>query len=1286
MAAEAPAVVPPTDAPAVVPPADGAIPGVWPPPDDQLEKWMMNTVKEGDPGARFLRTMLRMNPAYGTYLQTDADLINVVQMFSKRIKTKVSSFDSPNLMPPNVLIQPLCEMLWRVVGYVMHGVIELEEEANMPVPKEAAGMIRMLLNTNTQLSNKLNELRRVYLKELSAHRDKQRQVTPVAARAVANLQEHPIMFFEPLEFVLDDTTKDFVREAVVERIKLEMRTAFQSNDDNSEVANYIQELEEAKEKLQAEVKTCRVTINRLEEQQKTFTERDQKQKEELKNQKQEIQDLTKAMAELEKKLTTLEGELGNSKRKIAHLEGKLAAIDGTPVSKEVEVQHVDNTEALEELSQKLLKLEADNKQKQNFIDELNKKLADAKAALGKQGGTVIQEDPETQRLLDQALKVERELRAANEALEKALAEAEREAADLRASLAEAEAASGTVTEVKSSGPGGPSSADIAAQKKREEMAMKKLEAQFQKEKDSMQAKIKKLEKELEEANARIAELEENVPASEKKAKVVKQVGVPHEEHTALKVKLYETEQKLEKLEDDYALLEQKVQMLMDKLKEKFSDAEMSQILTKIQLAPPPIRKKRKKKAYERLYDDAQRRILELKMRQEKLRQLEEKSIRNMARVIASSRDARKVDMLGHLHKANQESANRFHDALENFQSSANRRGVSTGLEDPLDSEDDEGIRRSGGGVALSELEAATLDCFKDGVCPRCAFSALASVRLNHPIQQRGYQGAGLGAGAGGVFSGGASGTSSAPWNSHSASFGGRPDSTRSGSPSAAVRLGSPLGSGPLPGAMPFDAAFPMPAPPWRQERTSSLGSMSAPLGAASLGTSLSSMSAPLGATPLGASLGSMSAPHEPLGASLGSRLGATSGSQLSMGSTASAPSLIRPSPSLGHSSSGLSKGLSRGNTEGVGRFGFNVAEGAGVSPVSAMQFGAGMEPPPWRRARSDSPLGVDGKGNSSSPNASRSPPPGRGTGGIGGSRGNGGHGGAGGISPPQTQAPYPRQGGMVPLPSYGRIGRTGDPQFEPPPVPGRLPAAQTMALDPIGRSVGSGTKDPITKEPRMPHQAAHPGMQGALAKASATVRTLSPGMQGTKDPSPRPQPAQGGRIPAGSRSRSTSSDNMQGLRAAKSDGHRKTYAVSDDLGKQFAMDLGRPSSTPSPFGISPATRPLEASHRTHPGSGGIATGTKAHLGGGGSGTAYKNISAKQLPTVPSMRSVPNLSHAAPPPWNTPELPWETSPAAKRLAPKARKDSGPGGFVVTAIASQERMAATEERRRSLTEPA
>jgi len=324
----------------------------WPPPEKELETWMMNTVKEGDAGARFLRTMLQMNPAYGTYLQTDPDLVSVVAMFSKRIKTKVSQYDTPANIPPTILTQPLCELVWRVVGYVMHSVVELEEEANMPVPKEASGMIRMLLHTNTTLSNKLNESRRTYLKELSEHRDKQRRISKVAAAAVANLTEQPIMFFEPLEYILDETTKDFIRESVVERIKLEMRQAFANNDDNSEMQKYIDELETQLEAMKAEMKNIKAANNRMEAQMASYKEKDESQREEIRTLKEGNKEKDKTLAERDQEIQKLKDEILNKNNRIKHLETKLGEIPAPSTANEVEVQFDDNTEEMEQMRQK----------------------------------------------------------------------------------------------------------------------------------------------------------------------------------------------------------------------------------------------------------------------------------------------------------------------------------------------------------------------------------------------------------------------------------------------------------------------------------------------------------------------------------------------------------------------------------------------------------------------------------------------------------------------------------------------------------------------------------------------------------------------------------------------------------------------------------------------------------------------------------------------------------------------------------------------------------------------
>ncbi|CAE7041730.1 unnamed protein product [Symbiodinium sp. CCMP2456] len=62
-------------------------------------------------------------------------------------------------------------------------------------------------------------MRRDYLRELTCHRDKQRSISDEAQEVLQDLQEHPVMFFEPLKFVLDDVTKEFIKLVVEERVR-----------------------------------------------------------------------------------------------------------------------------------------------------------------------------------------------------------------------------------------------------------------------------------------------------------------------------------------------------------------------------------------------------------------------------------------------------------------------------------------------------------------------------------------------------------------------------------------------------------------------------------------------------------------------------------------------------------------------------------------------------------------------------------------------------------------------------------------------------------------------------------------------------------------------------------------------------------------------------------------------------------------------------------------------------------------------------------------------------------
>eukprot|EP00434_Breviolum_minutum_P023862 symbB.v1.2.021054.t1/scaffold1800.1/size100811/6 len=50
----------------------------------ELERWLMNTVKDPDPGALFLRQVLQMNPAYGGYMQSDKDVMLILGCFVER--------------------------------------------------------------------------------------------------------------------------------------------------------------------------------------------------------------------------------------------------------------------------------------------------------------------------------------------------------------------------------------------------------------------------------------------------------------------------------------------------------------------------------------------------------------------------------------------------------------------------------------------------------------------------------------------------------------------------------------------------------------------------------------------------------------------------------------------------------------------------------------------------------------------------------------------------------------------------------------------------------------------------------------------------------------------------------------------------------------------------------------------------------------------------------------------------------------------------------------------------
>mmetsp|Transcript_92739 Transcript_92739/g.145657 ORF Transcript_92739/g.145657 Transcript_92739/m.145657 type:complete len:1197 (+) Transcript_92739:159-3749(+) len=1160
----------------------------WPPPEEQLEKWMMNTVKEGDQCARFLRTLLQMNPAYGTYLTTDPDLFGVIKMFSKRLRTKLTKFENTSQMPPDIFHQTLCEMLWRIVGWVMHEVVELEEDANMPVPKEASGMIKMLLNTNTKLTTKLNDVRRAYLKELAAHRDRQRHISAQTQRAIDQLHESPIMFFDPLAFVLDESTKSFVREVIEERMKLEMRTNFQSNEDNAEITSYIEELEGKLELANAELQTCRATNNRLEEQLKTQKEREAKLLQDLKTQKEELAAAQEAAAAAEEALKQMQGDMNKAKRRIEHLEQKASGQDS---GKQGQSQYVDlNKEELSELREKVIYLEKELKFKTKEVDRF-KQMHEG----------VADEEQDSKKLLLQAMQVEKELRAANEALEKALKETEAEMKEMEKELKSL----GRKLRGSKEGDSSPTAEELAAMDAEFEKKLRKATTQQEKLVGELQNELDKLREQLKEANLEIKGLREGGDDKKPKQKVVKQVGVPEEDFSRLQLKCDEQEKEIERLETDMAALEQKCSMLMEKLKDKFTDAEIANIVEKIKLAPPPKPKKeRKKKAYERLYDDAQRRIGEMKLRQNKLKDLEERQMAKLSKKVKTPEELRKLDILHHLHRASSATAQRFHDALSDFDKQTRRKkkmlaegaeDVGSGGESSGDDEEEVDTRRN---RDLSDLEQITLMTYKIGVCPRCAFSAMSAFQRRHRQEQRVTSPKGqakpeesgtpwgsvlfltegqvpgrtlssslgrsysdilgsLGTGSLGTYiSDGSADRQDSPNAARTRS--GSPVARRAGSPvegtgSSLTRIsnqapsrysphgvGTPLGGGPLAGPLPYDAAFPLPTPPWRQE-------------------------------PEGFQIPPMPSQAQVL-----------------------TDALSRTGPLRSQTDSTLRGGV---HTKAVA----TPPQAPALRGKSNMPSGETLlrDAPPWRRERSTSQPS-EGRHRSQSPEEQQNILA-RSSGAI--------------LAQPLGGAPPPRSGGMESL--YGRLGRHLGSEWSTPLAPGRLPAAQTMPLDPIVKfAVHTSEHSPRKFD-----------------------RSMSPEWT-----------------------------------AKRPEGFRGVQSTTSDL----ELDCSRPSTVPASrkvpmFRRSNAENGQPAVFRSE-------TGGEIHtFGGGARATIWKDAGSTHLPSVQPSRSSPNLATSIngrelKVPWHGPEVPWENSSPQKQIGSKSLKKSGVG-FVVTPLQSQQRLSAT-----------
>lgn len=694
--------------------------GEWP-AQGELEKWLMNAARDTDASATFLRKVIQMNPSYGAYLATDEDLAGIVQLFAKRFRAKILSHDNAvqklrDDTLGKLLYEPLCEISWRIIGHVFHIMMDLEDSENLPVPKEALGQIRMLLNTNVTLSKKFNDMRRAYLKELCAHRDRERVISKRAQEALASLQEDPVMFYEPMDFILDEGTKQFICEVIEERIKLDMEPKSEvkaqveiepEDGEDPEKAKMYAEMrklrtEAAKNEAMAEkaAMECEMARKELEKIKALLGQKDS----DIEALKQEVQNLQKQRNELTKRLqqdtgkevpetvvevsrpekvTEKEVVIDNSAKFEGKMKGMKDEIDKLLEKiKQLEREKKEQAEQLEHAMSKISALE--NKEPTKIVKQ---KVKEEKEEVAKKPKPAKDNSSdELRRQLEEQMSINKQLREANKALEKALEESKEKA--------------------KYRGPKGQP-VDIDAEI---EAAIAKITEEHKKELKKLQKENDRLQELLAKERGKPEPVSEEEPEKPQKVKT-KYVTVEGdgEEAQKWKTKFKDLQEQYDDIEHERDELQNQVRLLLDKLKKYGGEAAVAEAIAECKIKKLPARKKRKKKAWERLYEDAQRRILDMKKRQMEVEKQEKRLLISAASRVVDRKSMRQVENLTHLHKASVATQSMFHDALTKFH--RQHMGPSSIMEgeeetEGFTSDEDPGelsnfFQRHGGGVVGS---------------------------------------------------------------------------------------------------------------------------------------------------------------------------------------------------------------------------------------------------------------------------------------------------------------------------------------------------------------------------------------------------------------------------------------------------------------------------------------------------------------------------------------------------------------------------------------------------------
>lgn len=235
-----------------------------------------------------IKHLLDAHPALAHLFAKNAELRSAIETAAETITSSLS--DDGSSVSATRVLWTMCSCVWRSLSIVVGDICvghraPASLAATSPSPQRAQAdpavvdaspstkwiaplwptldaHLRYVLQANDELRATLAKLRRDYLRELTALRERCRRLdAPLEEALTTLLDEEPVMFFEPFDFVLDDSTKDFVRDTVEEKLRLLLLKGWRKvGDDELETLHKrIEELEVENTNLRAELEqanTC----------------------------------------------------------------------------------------------------------------------------------------------------------------------------------------------------------------------------------------------------------------------------------------------------------------------------------------------------------------------------------------------------------------------------------------------------------------------------------------------------------------------------------------------------------------------------------------------------------------------------------------------------------------------------------------------------------------------------------------------------------------------------------------------------------------------------------------------------------------------------------------------------------------------------------------------------------------------------------------------------------------------------------------------------------------------